>query len=225
MRDFVFTDVTRGFNMSISEGLVSESEQFAKKVPTNDLRELNAWSEWRRPDFAGMRHQSPSWQVGITSKASYRASLIRRLQTSSDILDMPRIVQGQCASSITTSKVSNERCFRLAPLKTILHHIRYRQVESWRRANCRVIQTHTLLLLFARLSGRTSVVSASVADCVQLPAQAVFGSTDGPHGRSLIEKLVAVWCTFRYVLSIMMVSPSSPGCTNFRKTQMMASNL
>ncbi len=40
----IITAVTRGLNMSISEGLLSEAEQFAKMVPTCDLnRALDAW--------------------------------------------------------------------------------------------------------------------------------------------------------------------------------------
>jgi len=45
----IITAVTRGLNMSISEGLLSEAEQFAKMVPTCDLsRALDAWIH-RRP--------------------------------------------------------------------------------------------------------------------------------------------------------------------------------
>jgi enoyl-CoA hydratase len=46
--------VTRGLNMSISEGLQVESEQFAGMVPTHDLAEgLAAWIERRPPIYAG----------------------------------------------------------------------------------------------------------------------------------------------------------------------------
>jgi enoyl-CoA hydratase len=50
----VITAVTRGLNMSIAEGLLVESEQFAKMVPTHDLREgLAAWIERRQPSYSG----------------------------------------------------------------------------------------------------------------------------------------------------------------------------
>lgn len=46
--------VTRGINLSIAEGLLVESEQFARVAPTRDLREgLDAWLERRAPDYAG----------------------------------------------------------------------------------------------------------------------------------------------------------------------------
>jgi len=48
------TSVTRGLNMSIEEGLLVEQEQFARMVPTNDLREgLEAWIERRTPAYTG----------------------------------------------------------------------------------------------------------------------------------------------------------------------------
>ena len=50
----VITAVTRGLNMSIAEGLLVESEQFATMVPTHDLREgLAAWIERRQPSYLG----------------------------------------------------------------------------------------------------------------------------------------------------------------------------
>jgi enoyl-CoA hydratase/carnithine racemase len=50
----VITAVTRGLNMSIAEGLLVESEQFATMVPTHDLREgLAAWIERRQPSYIG----------------------------------------------------------------------------------------------------------------------------------------------------------------------------
>ncbi len=50
----IVTAVCRGINMSIGEGLQMESEQFAKVVPTRDLREgLDAWIERRAPAFTG----------------------------------------------------------------------------------------------------------------------------------------------------------------------------
>jgi len=50
----IITAVTRGLNMSIAEGLLVESEQFAKMVPTRDLREgLDAWIERREPAYSG----------------------------------------------------------------------------------------------------------------------------------------------------------------------------
>jgi enoyl-CoA hydratase len=46
--------VTRGLNMSISEGLQVESEQFAAMVPAGDLTEgLVAWRQRRPPVYAG----------------------------------------------------------------------------------------------------------------------------------------------------------------------------
>jgi enoyl-CoA hydratase/carnithine racemase len=50
----ILTAVTRGLNMSIGEGLLVESEQFAALVPGHDLGEgLKAWIERRRPGYAG----------------------------------------------------------------------------------------------------------------------------------------------------------------------------
>lgn len=50
----VITAVTRGLNMSIGEGLLVESEQFAALVPTGDLIEgLAAWRERRSPNYTG----------------------------------------------------------------------------------------------------------------------------------------------------------------------------
>lgn len=50
----VITAVTRGINLSIDEGLLVESEQFARMVPTQDLAEgLDAWIEGREPAFSG----------------------------------------------------------------------------------------------------------------------------------------------------------------------------
>ncbi|HEX9446874.1 MAG TPA: crotonase/enoyl-CoA hydratase family protein [Dongiaceae bacterium] len=46
--------VTRGLNMTIGEGLLVESEQFARLVPSKDLREgLDAWLARRMPVFCG----------------------------------------------------------------------------------------------------------------------------------------------------------------------------
>jgi enoyl-CoA hydratase/carnithine racemase len=46
--------VSRGLNMTIGEGLQVESEQFAKLVPSQDLREgLDAWRTRRSPAFCG----------------------------------------------------------------------------------------------------------------------------------------------------------------------------
>jgi len=54
----VLTAVARGLNLSIAEGLAAEREQFARLVPTADLREgLDAWIERRKPVFNGR------WQV------------------------------------------------------------------------------------------------------------------------------------------------------------------
>ncbi|HEX2115844.1 MAG TPA: crotonase/enoyl-CoA hydratase family protein [Alphaproteobacteria bacterium] len=50
----ILAAVTRGLNMSIAEGLQVEAEQFARLVPTADLREgLDAWIERRPPAFTG----------------------------------------------------------------------------------------------------------------------------------------------------------------------------
>jgi enoyl-CoA hydratase/carnithine racemase len=50
----IITAVCRGLNMTIGEGLQVESEQFARVVPTRDIREgLDAWIERRHPVFSG----------------------------------------------------------------------------------------------------------------------------------------------------------------------------
>jgi enoyl-CoA hydratase len=50
----IITAVTRGINLSIAEGLLVESEQFARMVPTSDLREgLAAWLDRRPANYAG----------------------------------------------------------------------------------------------------------------------------------------------------------------------------
>jgi enoyl-CoA hydratase len=50
----ILAAVTRGLNMSIAEGLQAEAEQFARLVPTADLREgLDAWLARRPPVFVG----------------------------------------------------------------------------------------------------------------------------------------------------------------------------
>ena len=50
----IITAVCRGLNMTIGEGLQVESEQFARVVPTRDIREgLDAWIEKRHPVFTG----------------------------------------------------------------------------------------------------------------------------------------------------------------------------
>jgi enoyl-CoA hydratase/carnithine racemase len=50
----IITAVTRGLNMTIGEGLLMESEQFARMVPSHDLREgLEAWIERRPPAYSG----------------------------------------------------------------------------------------------------------------------------------------------------------------------------
>jgi enoyl-CoA hydratase/carnithine racemase len=50
----VISAVTRGLNASIAEGLAIESEQFARMVPTYDIREaLDAWMARRAPNYRG----------------------------------------------------------------------------------------------------------------------------------------------------------------------------
>lgn len=50
----ILTAVTRGINQSIAEGLLIEGEQFARMVPTADLREgLDAWIARRAPHYPG----------------------------------------------------------------------------------------------------------------------------------------------------------------------------
>jgi enoyl-CoA hydratase len=50
----ILAAVTRGLNATISEGLEIEREQFARMVPTYDLREaLDAWIERRPPHYQG----------------------------------------------------------------------------------------------------------------------------------------------------------------------------
>jgi enoyl-CoA hydratase len=50
----ILTAVTRGLNVTISEGLEIESEQFARMVPTHDIREaLDAWIARRPPQYQG----------------------------------------------------------------------------------------------------------------------------------------------------------------------------
>ena len=50
----IITAVTRGINLTIAEGLQVEAEQFARMVPTADIREgLDAWIARRPPVYAG----------------------------------------------------------------------------------------------------------------------------------------------------------------------------
>jgi enoyl-CoA hydratase/carnithine racemase len=50
----IIAAVTRGLNATITEGLDIESEQFARMVPTRDIREaLDAWIERRSPQYQG----------------------------------------------------------------------------------------------------------------------------------------------------------------------------
>ena len=50
----IMTAVTRGLNMSIAEGLLEESGEFARLVPTHDLGEgLAAWMDRRTPNYTG----------------------------------------------------------------------------------------------------------------------------------------------------------------------------
>ena len=51
----ILTAVTRGLNMSLSEGLLVEGEQFARMAATADVHEgLNAWIERRMPNYPGV---------------------------------------------------------------------------------------------------------------------------------------------------------------------------
>lgn len=50
----IITAVTRGLNATITEGLQIEREQFARMVPTYDIREgLDAWIDRRKPKYLG----------------------------------------------------------------------------------------------------------------------------------------------------------------------------
>lgn len=50
----IITAVTRGLNATITEGLQIEREQFARMVPTHDIREgLDAWIDRRKPKYLG----------------------------------------------------------------------------------------------------------------------------------------------------------------------------
>lgn len=50
----IISAVSRGLNASIAEGLAIESEQFARMVPTHDMREaLDAWLARRKPNYLG----------------------------------------------------------------------------------------------------------------------------------------------------------------------------
>jgi enoyl-CoA hydratase/carnithine racemase len=50
----IITAVTRGLNMTIGEGLQEEGDQFARLVPSHDLREgLDAWIARREPRYSG----------------------------------------------------------------------------------------------------------------------------------------------------------------------------
>lgn len=66
----ILTAVARGINLSIAEGLLVEAEQFARMVPTADLREaLGAWIERRKPSYDG------SWTHIARPDEARRASL------------------------------------------------------------------------------------------------------------------------------------------------------
>ena len=50
----IITAVSRGLNMGIAEGLLMESEQFARVAASHDTREaLDAWIDRRTPDYTG----------------------------------------------------------------------------------------------------------------------------------------------------------------------------
>ena len=50
----IIAAVTRGLDMPVAAGLQAEGEQFARMVPTRDLREgLDAWMERRKPVYSG----------------------------------------------------------------------------------------------------------------------------------------------------------------------------
>ena len=51
----IIAAVTRGLNVTIAEGLAIESDQFARMVSTQDIREaLDAWMARRRPEYRGL---------------------------------------------------------------------------------------------------------------------------------------------------------------------------
>ncbi|MFD2051617.1 crotonase/enoyl-CoA hydratase family protein [Mesorhizobium calcicola] len=56
----ILTAVARGLNQGIAEGLLVEAEQFARMVPTADLREgLDAWLTRREPRYDGSHVARP----------------------------------------------------------------------------------------------------------------------------------------------------------------------
>ena len=58
----ILSAVTRGINLSIAEGLLVESEQFARIAPTADLREgLDAWIARVKPNYPGL------WSLAATA--------------------------------------------------------------------------------------------------------------------------------------------------------------
>ena len=60
----IITAVTRGLNMTIGEGLRTESEQFARLVPTRSLAEnLNTWIERKAIYAPGAVH---AYVLGFT---------------------------------------------------------------------------------------------------------------------------------------------------------------
>ncbi|CCV12992.1 crotonase/enoyl-CoA hydratase family protein [Mesorhizobium sp. STM 4661] len=66
----ILTAVARGLNQSIAEGLLVETEQFARMAPTADLREgLDAWIARREPSYDG------SWAHIARPDEARRASL------------------------------------------------------------------------------------------------------------------------------------------------------
>ncbi|MDX8468966.1 crotonase/enoyl-CoA hydratase family protein [Mesorhizobium sp. VK23B] len=73
----ILTAVARGINLSITEGLMVEAEQFARMAPTADLGEgLSAWIERRPPVYDG------SWTHIARPAEARRASL--RLDRAAD---------------------------------------------------------------------------------------------------------------------------------------------
>ncbi|MDX8541028.1 crotonase/enoyl-CoA hydratase family protein [Mesorhizobium abyssinicae] len=84
----ILTAVARGINLGIAEGLLVEAEQFARLVPTADLREgLDAWMERRKPAFGG------SWMHITRPSEARRASVaMDRAAAQGETATRPRML-------------------------------------------------------------------------------------------------------------------------------------